>query len=231
MNTRGSTEGAHTTGRGRPARLSRDRICDAALSMLTKDPAQSIGLRELGEYLGVDPTAIYRHFSDKDDLLREVGDRALAPAIRGLVPTEDPLADLTQLCLALRKTLLRNPVALNLTSIGPTRHENELRITEVMLDALLRAGLDEHAAVVAYHVLIEYTLGSALLDAPLAAQGSGRARTYRQWRADYSALDSDEYPASVRVARQLYPPSDQVFLIGLRTLITGLTTATWSDLY
>lgn len=210
-------------GRGRPARLSRDMICDAALAMLTEQPAASLSLRDLGEFLGVDPTAVYRHFTDKDDLLREVGDRALAPAIRGLDPTDDPKEDLVRLCLALRRTLLRSPVALNLTSIGPTRHRNELRITEVMLDALLRAGLAEDDAVVGYHVLIEYTLGSALLDAPLAAQGRGRTQTYRQWRSDYAALASQDYPASVRLAKRLYPPSDQVFQVGLRTLINGLT--------
>ncbi len=199
-------------------------ICEAALTMLTKEPSASISLRELGDFLDVDPTAIYRHFTDKDDLLREVGDRALAPAIRGLNPTDDPGEDLARLCLALRRTLLRSPVALNLTSIGPTRHQHELRITEVMLDALLRAGLSEEDAVVGYHVLIEYTLGSALLDAPLAAQGRARAQTYRQWRSDYAALPEQSYPSSVRLAARLYPPSDQVFQVGLRTLITGLTT-------
>lgn len=214
----------HRPTRGRPPKLSRDVICDAALSMLAEQSAASLSLRDLGEFLGVDPTAVYRHFADKDDLLREVGDRALAPAIRGLVPTDDPGEDLARLCLALRRTLLRNPVALNLTSIGPTRHRNELRITEVMLEAFLRAGLSEDDAVIGYHVLIEYTLGSALLDAPLAAQGSARTQTYRQWRSDYAALAPADYPASVRVAKQLYPPSDQVFQVGLRTLIDGLTT-------
>jgi AcrR family transcriptional regulator len=198
-------------------------ICDAALAMLTEQPASALSLRDLGEFLGVDPTAVYRHFADKDDLLREVGDRALAPAIRGLQPTDDPREDLTRLCLALRRTLLRSPVALTLTSIGPTRLQHELRITEVMLDALLRTGLGDEDAVVGYHVLIEYTLGSALLDAPLAAQGRARAQTYRQWRSDYATLPSQTYPTAVRLAKRLYPPTDQVFQLGLRTLISGLT--------
>ena len=65
--------------RGRPAKLSRDGICQAALELLADTDAATFSMRALGDYLGVDPTAVYRHFSDKDDLLREVGDRALTP--------------------------------------------------------------------------------------------------------------------------------------------------------
>ena len=180
-------------------------------------------MRALGDRLGVDPTAVYRHFSDKDDLLREVGDRALAPATRGFALTDDPRDDIRRMCLGLRRALLRNPIALQLTATGPTRHANELRITEVILGSLLRAGLDDESAVTAYHVLIEYTLGSAVIDAPLAAKGADRASTYRSWRADYAALSVDDFPASVALARQLYPSSDKVFASGLDALIEGLT--------
>ena len=58
-------------------RLNRDVICRAAQELLIAGDAESFSLRALGEHLGVDPTAFYRHFSDKEDLLREVGDRAL----------------------------------------------------------------------------------------------------------------------------------------------------------
>ena len=213
------------TTRGRPARLSRDSICQAALDLLADTDASMFSMRALGDRLGVDPTAVYRHFSDKDDLLREVGDRALAPATRGFTLTDDPRDDIRRMCMGLRRALLRNPIALQLTAIGPTRHANELRITEVILGSLLREGLDSDAAVTAYHVVIEYTLGSAVIDSPLAAKGADRAGTYRGWRADYAALSADEYPASVALSRQLYPPSDHVFAAGLDVLIDGLTAA------
>lgn len=213
------------TTRGRPAKLSRGRICQAALDLLADTDASMFSMRALGDRLGVDPTAVYRHFSDKDDLLREVGDRALGPATRGFTLTEDPRDDIRRMCRGLRRALLRNPIALQLTAIGPTRHENELRITEVILDSLLRAGLDADSAVTAYHVIIEYTLGSAVIDAPLAAKGADRAATYRAWRADYAALSPEDHPASVSLARRLYPSSDRVFAAGLDALIAGLTDA------
>ncbi len=209
--------------RGRPARLSRDAICQAALDLLAETDAATFSLRALGDRLGVDATAIYRHFHDKDDLLREVGDRALAPVTRGFVTSKDARDDIRRMCTRLRKTMLRSQVALTLTAFGPTRRGNELRITEVMLDALTRCGLSEEKTIIAYHVLIEYTIGSATLDGPLAAPGADRRGTYRTWRADYASLPAEQYPASVRMAHKLYPSSDLVFAAGLDALIDGLT--------
>ena len=199
-------------------------ICDAAEKLLESTDAASFSLRALGDQLGVDPTAVYRHFADKDDLLREVGDRTLRPVVHRFESSDDPQGDIERLCSRLRATLIRNPIGLTITASGPTRHENELRITEIILNALSRAGLQDDDAVTAYHVLIEYTLGSAWLDAPLAAPGADRAGTYRGWRADYALLDDHEYPTTKELAKKLYPSSNKVFAAGLAALISGLVT-------
>lgn len=207
--------------RARP-RLNREVICAAALELLAETDADSFSMRALGERLGVDPTAVYRHYADKDELLREVGDRCLAPATRGFSTTDDPWDDARRMCIGVRRALLRNPVALSITSSGPTRYPNELRITEVLLDAFERAGMDREDAVLAYHVLIEYTVGSAALDAPLSVSTQERRETYRRWRSDYARLPLEEYPAIRRVAGHLYPSSDRVFETGIDALIAQL---------
>ena len=188
-------------------RLNREVICQAALELLAETDADSFSMRALGERLGVDPTAVYRHYADKDALLREVGDRSLAPATRGFTTTEDPWDDVRRMCLGVRRALLRNPVALSITSSGPTRYPNELRITEVLLEAFDRAGMEREDAVLAYHVLIEYTVGSAALDAPLSMSAQERREAYKRWRSDYARLPIEEYPAIRRVAGHLYPSS------------------------
>jgi AcrR family transcriptional regulator len=210
---------------GRPPRLSREAICDAAVALLAETGGSDFTLRELGERLGVDATAVYRHFADKDDLLWEVGDRSMAPVTRGFATTNDPADDIRRLCLRLRATLIKSPVVLPIVAAGPTRRPNELLITEVVLGALQRMGLGNESAVVAYHAIIEYTLGSAWLDAPLASQGSQRASTYRQWRKDYGSLDPNEFAATVAAAADLYPASNKVFEAGLAALISGLTAS------
>ena len=213
------------TTEGARARLNRDVICRAAQDLLVEGDAESFSLRALGDRLGVDPTAFYRHFEDKEDLLREVGDRALAPATKGFVSTDDPADDIRRLCFGVRRALLKNQVAISITSRGPTRHLNELRITEILLDALLRAGLEHKAAVLTYHVFIEFTVGSAALDAPLAVSAAVRRETYQRWRSDYRALPADEYPAISTLGPGLYPSSDAVFELGIDALIDRLVIA------
>jgi hypothetical protein len=91
-----------------------------------------------------------------------------------------------------------------------------------MLDAFLRSGMSSADAARAYHVLIEYSVGSAALDAPLSRSAKERKATYDTWRRDYRSLPDDEYPAIHEVVGQLYPSSDEVFAIGLNALIAQL---------
>jgi len=195
------------------------------MALLAESGSADFTMRALGDRLGVDPSAVYRHFSDKDDLLLEVGDRSMDPVTRGFLASQDAYSDIIRLCGRLRSTLIERPVVLPIVAAGPTRRDNELRITEIVLDALNRAGLDTDRAVVAYHAIIEYTLGSAWLDAPLAAASSDRTATYQKWRADYRNLDPQRFPTTVAASSSLYPSSNAVFEAGLSALLTGLITA------
>ena len=136
--------------------------------------------------------------------------------------TDDPVADARRLLIRLRKALLASGAAAQFTISGPTRLEYEVRITETLLEACRRAGRGVDESVIAYHVLIEYTVGSAALDGPLSNQRSVRRETYRRWRADYLALDPAEYPVIHAHARRLYPNSDTVYEVGLDALLAQL---------
>ena len=87
-----------------------------------------------------------------------------------------------------------------------------------------RAGLDGEAAAFAYHGLIELVVGSAAIDAPLAATPPGdREATYASWRRAYAVLDARLYPTAVAFAGQLYPSSaDGRFAYALDRLLDGI---------
>ncbi|HEX2231904.1 MAG TPA: helix-turn-helix domain-containing protein [Thermoleophilaceae bacterium] len=52
-----------------PARLSRERIVDAAFRVLEREGWEALSMRRLGQELDVWPMAVYRHFQDKDELV------------------------------------------------------------------------------------------------------------------------------------------------------------------
>ncbi|MEU8139630.1 TetR/AcrR family transcriptional regulator [Streptodolium elevatio] len=66
---------ASARGRGRPARLSRDQIVDAAVALVYEDPATPLTVKRVSEAVDSAPMALYRYFPDRDDLLLAVADR------------------------------------------------------------------------------------------------------------------------------------------------------------
>ncbi len=63
---------------GRPAALSRERIVEAAAQLVVDHGSEALSARRLGDALGCDPSALYRHYSNMDELQRAVGDHFLA---------------------------------------------------------------------------------------------------------------------------------------------------------
>src|SRR5262245_56986813 len=73
--------------RPRPrAQLTPDAIVQAALHTAANSGAEGLTVRRLGHHLGADPTAIYRHFRDKDEILLEVADRLIRDMADRLPP-------------------------------------------------------------------------------------------------------------------------------------------------
>ena len=62
--------------RGRPARLSREQVLQAALKLLEKGPAE-VTLNGVARALGVAPMSLYTHIRNRDDLLHGVSQLVL----------------------------------------------------------------------------------------------------------------------------------------------------------
>lgn len=59
---------------GRPARISREDVAEAALAI----GLDKVTLAEIGKRLGVDHSSLYRHVKGRDDILLAAADRAIA---------------------------------------------------------------------------------------------------------------------------------------------------------
>jgi AcrR family transcriptional regulator len=208
------------------ARLTPDLIVSAAVALMADVGFEQFSVRRLGDALGADPTAIYRHFRNKDELLRAMGDRGLA-GVADALPATSWRDCLRELCIRIRGANLAHPALASLVRGAPPRRDNELVITETMLGQLRAAGFDDRAAALAYHALIELTIGSAAIDAAVAALARAeRDLIYAAWRADYAQLDVTSFPHSVALAASLYAGNaDDRFEYALDRLLDGLTAA------
>ena len=66
-----------SAGRSKTAPLSAEAIVDCAMELARREGSQALTLRRIGKELGADPTAFYRHFRDKDELVLACMDNVL----------------------------------------------------------------------------------------------------------------------------------------------------------
>jgi TetR/AcrR family transcriptional regulator, tetracycline repressor protein len=206
--------------------LSEERILDDALALVDERGLEALTTRALGHRLGVDPTAIYRHFRSKDELVNALADRIVGTGTQPPVSSDgdgDPRGELRSVFLALRRALLVHPAMTAIVVRRPPRGRNTWAITEQALALLRSAGFDDGGAAHAYQALLFYTLGHAMVEAPYAALDPAQvAVELAASRGMYQMLPAREYPNTAAVAPHLYDSLEKQFAYGLDRLLDGL---------
>jgi AcrR family transcriptional regulator len=63
----------------------RERLVDAAETLIARHGVQGFSLREAARAVELDPAMVFRHFEDREDLVRAVASRGLAKLARAMV--------------------------------------------------------------------------------------------------------------------------------------------------
>lgn len=170
--------------------LTRAAIVDAALRIMGDRGELTYSL--LGRELGASPTAMYRHFAGRDDILDAVGDELNRISLDGYEPSEsweDSLRDLADRAWV---TYSRHPAAAAATYFRVTNSPNELRAVNAILEALHTAGLSDESAVLHYHMYATMVLAlSADHAAKLAAAEGGDESG---WEQVYRPVNPEDFP-------------------------------------
>lgn len=219
-----AADGNH--GRAPRNSLTDERILAEALALVDEAGLEGLTTRALGRRLGVDSTAVYRHFRDKDELLTALADRIVGGASQPPASTDGDASlrgQLRNACLCLRRALLAHPAMTPIVVRRPPRGTSSWAVTEHALGLLRQAGFDDGDAARAYQALLFYTLGHAMLEAPYAALEPEQAATeLTASRVTYASLPPSRYPNIAAVAPHLYGSPDEQFAYGLDRLLDGL---------
>lgn len=211
--------------RGPKAWLSQERIVEAAFRVSERGGANALTFQAIGDELGAHPTAIYRHFRDRDELMLCLLDALHAEALDGApAPTRDWAEDLANLARRTYAVFQRHPHVAQFSGVRTARREHEFRKVDQLIDCMLRAGFDERDAARYYRVFGDFVLAYAAQDAALAAlDPDTRAADLRAWQVDYRVLSPDEYPSITAVAHVLPALDDPAnFELALGLMIDAL---------
>jgi len=155
-------------GPGRPARLSRESILDAARALLERDPYEPPTVARIAEEVGAVPAALYRHFESLDDLLDGVLAQVLGTAALASGRRAAWRASLRAWMRSLRAHLLRYPAVLPLIGRRGRTSPAWLDAASPLIEILERAGLRGAALARAHLWILETTVGLVMLEAQLS---------------------------------------------------------------
>lgn len=194
-------------------RLTRADFIDAAARFIDEHGESAFTLRVLGESLGVDQSAVYRHFRDRAALVDAVQewlfDRFMERRPQPLGPPRQQLVDGI---LTIREVLLEHPNLASLTGRG-VGLPSEVEAARWSLGLLADMGLRGHQQLVAYQMLESFVYGTCIYD---STGGHDAMELRRQWYRLLSSADTDAVSRSTESIAKL---TDEAFRQGLDALL------------
>jgi AcrR family transcriptional regulator len=207
-------------------RLDPEKLATSALALADLEGLEAITIRRLAQQHEVTPMALYRHFSDKDDLLAAIGDRMLADVVLP-EPNEDRWdVQLRAVLTAFVAALRPHPKVAQLAMFRILVTEPGLALAERAMELLTEAGfsVDDAAEVGRQSICSLITLvtmepGAAEVTDPVAREDALRAK-----RASLAALPPRRYPLITAAADTLVSPSstDRYYDLGVDLVVAGI---------
>jgi AcrR family transcriptional regulator len=207
-------------GRGRPPRLSRERILESALELVKRDGLGALSMRRLAEELDAGTMTLYGYFRGKDELLDALVDVSSARSKRLRELGDGPWRQqLRELILAVREVLAEHPWEVELRMRRPLVSPGAMRVPEAGLQILQAAGLAPAEAARAFRTLFLYTFGFSGFGDP-----DDPERVRRETMAQVAPLPADEYPAVSAAINELAATmaGEEQFEFGLDLLLDGI---------
>lgn len=219
-------------GHRRPAHdlsLSVDAIVTAATVVADAEGLAALSMRRVAAEIGVATMSLYRHVSDKDDLLTRMMDAAIA---EWQFPVDVPVGWRARVELAARElwaAFRRHPwLAPALSMTRPQPIARGLAYTEWVLAAFEDCGMDTQTTFTAHLTLMNYVRGTAVNLEMEAEAEAATGMNNEEWMDTQEAVmlrivESGEFPVFERTVRSGYDfDLDSLFEFGLQRLLDGI---------
>ena len=211
--------------RTRPA-LNRERILLAAVALADRQGLEELTMRRLGAELGVEAMSLYKHVSNKDDIL---------DGMLGLVVTEIELPDenadwresMKRRAISTRTVLTRHSWAIGLLEARGPAGPTALGYLDAVLGTLRSEGFSIDDAAHAFWLLDSSVYGHIVQETSMTSGGA--SDTGESAAPDLASLTADDYPHLVEIAQHALTSEygfDREFEFGLELILDALDRIT-----
>ncbi len=139
---------------------------NAALVIVDEQGVEKLTMRRLAEHMDISPMAIYKHFPNKEALLRETLDEFILRA--NVIPNKELPLDqwITHVAHAMFSALSGETSwlpTLGSVNVGP----NALAVTAAFMQRMMQEGLDFSDALRAYLAIVHLVIGAVTIQSAL----------------------------------------------------------------
>jgi AcrR family transcriptional regulator len=194
--------------------LTRDDFVRVALEFVNHHGISELTIRAIGKELGVDPTALYRHFPKKESLLDAMLDAVLAevgdlPDPVGASPKDRVIAILSNVRQVFRQHAHLSAVYVSATGDFPSG----LVLTRRISGHLSAMGITGDNLVRTYQMLEGYTLGTSVFDS------GGSPDTWAIRQARYRYVNMPQFDAVATDPDHVRQIADDGFIRAINIII------------
>lgn len=177
-------------------RLDQRLIVDGVLELSRTEPTNRITFKRLGEALGVDATAMYRHFRNKDELTRAALDRLIGAAAEAGREAAGNWRDRLEAYLSkLAELSLAHPAIASEGAVIDAAGPGDIAADELILELLAEGGLSGDQLIRSYAAISGFSLsqGAALAQESMAEGAPARDGSI-PWISSYGTAHLADYP-------------------------------------
>jgi AcrR family transcriptional regulator len=208
--------------------LAPERIVAAGIAVADTDGLAGLSMRRVAADLGVAPMSLYRHVSDKDDLLLRMMDQTIGE-LRLPEPPAGWRAAVELSSHALWAAFRRHPwLAPALSLTRPQVLPNALTYSEWVLTALTPLGLDPIETFTVHLTLFTFVRGTAMNLEQEADAAAASGKSSDEWMAQtepdlLELVSTGSFPAFERALGSGFDfDLDALFEFGLQRLLDGV---------
>jgi AcrR family transcriptional regulator len=193
--------------------LNRSEYVRVAMELVEEQGLAHLTMRALGEKLGVDPTAVYRHFPSKEAMIEAMLDQLMAQSASIEPAGDSPRDRILSTALDLRAIFHAHPQLSTAFATSNGANPSGLTLTKRLITELRAIGLQNTDLVQMYQTIETFIMGSTNFD------GGGSSSSFEQRALRYRVINEPEFDAASSDSKSVQEIAHHGYVVTLNLLI------------